>query len=459
MKLKISDDDVVIVAAKRTPIGAVNGMFRGVPAYELGEAVIKALLKRTCVKGHDVSEIVLGQIMNAGAGPNPSRQAAMRAGIPKEVVAWGLNQLCGSGMRSICFGYQAIRSGDADIVIAGGQENMTRTPHLFPMRGDWERERAKFEDGMFKDALIDPFYDLHTTGTAENIARRFHITREEQDELAAASQNKCEAARKTGRFEEETVAIENPNGENCLKEDQIPRDGVTTTMLSRLKPTSAEGTVTAGNSSGIADGASAVMLMRRREAKRRGLEPMAVIVSWAQAGVDPAIMGIGPVPACRKALDRAGWTVDDLDLIEANESFAAQAIYVNREMKWDLAKVPQYRPVHRHFAHRAIRQFFGTRSTAGAEEGTGGEFGAMDVFLDGLRCDRVESDRAVLVSFFKQADCGFALVQVEIFDFQTAAGGEPDARIDIELKNGAIPVFQDRFARGQVHQLAGARHG
>jgi acetyl-CoA C-acetyltransferase len=192
---------------------------------------------------------------------------------------------------------------------------------------------------MFKDALIDPFYDLHTTATAENIARRFHITRDEQDELAAASQNKCEAARKAGRFEEETVAIESPNGASRLKDDQIPRDGVTTTMLSRLKPAAANGTVTAGNSSGIADAASAVMLMRRREAKKRGLEPMAAILSWAQAGVDPAIMGVGPVPACRKALNKAGWTVDDLDLIEANESFAAQAIYVNREMKWDLAKV------------------------------------------------------------------------------------------------------------------------
>src|ERR1700683_5454571 len=192
---------------------------------------------------------------------------------------------------------------------------------------------------MFKDALIDPFYDLHTTGTAENIARRFHITREEQDELAATSQNKCEAARRAGRFDEETVAIDSHNGGGQLTEDQIPRDGVTTAMLSRLKPAAANGTVTAGNSSGIADGASAVMLMRRKEAEKRKLEPMATILSWAQAGGDPAIMGVGPVPACRKALGKAGWTVDDLDLIEANESFAAQAIYVNREMKWDLAKV------------------------------------------------------------------------------------------------------------------------
>jgi acetyl-CoA C-acetyltransferase len=339
MEKKISGDDVVIVAAKRTPIGAMGGMFKGVPAFELGEAVIRALLKNTGVRGDEVSEIVLGQIMNAGAGPNPSRQAAMRAGVSKEVVAWGLNQLCGSGMRSICLGYQAIRSGDAEIVIAGGQENMTRTPHLFPMRGDWERERAKLEDGMFKDALIDPFYGLHTTGTAENIARRFQITRQEQDELAAWSQNKCEAARKAGRFDDETVAIEGREGRRRLKEDETPRDGVTTTMLSRLKPTSANGTVTAGNSSGIADGASAVMLMRRKVAERRKLEPMAAILSWAQAGVDPAIMGVGPVPACRKALSKAGWTVGDLDLIEANESFAAQAIYVNREMQWDLAKL------------------------------------------------------------------------------------------------------------------------
>ena len=334
----ISGEDVVIVAARRTPIGAINGMFKGVPAYALGEAVIKALLKDTGVRGHEVSEIVLGQIMYAGAGPNPSRQAAMRAGVSKEVVAWGLNQLCGSGMRSICLGYQAIRSGDADIVVAGGQENMTRTPHIFPMRGDWERESARLEDGMFRDALIDPFYGLHTTGTAENIARQFHITREEQDELAADSQNKCEAARKAGRFDDETVAIDSP-GAKPLKNDQIPRDGVTTAVLSRLKPTSAGGTVTAGNSSGIADGASAVMLMRRKEADRRKLEPMAAIQSWAQAGVDPAIMGVGPVPACRKALTKAGWAAEELDLIEANESFAAQAIYVNREMRWDLSKV------------------------------------------------------------------------------------------------------------------------
>ena len=335
----LSDDDVVIVAAKRTPIGAVNGMFKGVPAYELGEAVIRALLKHTGVRGHEISEVVLGQIISAGAGPNPARQAAMRAGVAKEVVAFGLNQLCGSGMRSVCMGYQAIRSGDADIVIAGGQENMTRTPHIFPMRGDWDRETAKLEDGMFKDALIDPFHDIHTTDTAENIARRFQITRQEQDELAASSQNKCEAARKAGIFDEETVAIERPDGKSRLTEDETPRDGVTTALLSRLKPTSANGTVTAGNSSGIADGASAVMLMRRREAEKRRLEPMAAVVSWAQAGVAPDIMGVGPVPACRKALDRAGWTVDDLDLIEANESFAAQAIYVDRQMKWSPARV------------------------------------------------------------------------------------------------------------------------
>lgn len=330
---------MVIVAAKRTPIGAINGMFRGVPASSLGEAVIRALLKQTRVRGHEISEIVLGQIMNAGAGPNPCRQAAMRAGVSKQVVAWGLNQLCGSGMRSICVGYQAIRSGDADIVISGGQENMTRTPHLFPMRGDWKHENARLTDGMFQDALIDPFYDLHTTETAENIAKRFRISRGEQDELAASSQSKCEAARKTTAFDEEIVPIKPPAGGLTLTVDETPRNGVTLDLLSRLKPVSPSGTVTAGNSSGIADGASAVMLMRRSEAESRKLEPMAAIRSWGQAGVDPAIMGVGPVPACRKALERAGWTVDGLDLIEANESFAAQAIYVNREMRWDLTKV------------------------------------------------------------------------------------------------------------------------
>jgi acetyl-CoA C-acetyltransferase len=339
MNRGISAEDVVIVAAKRTPIGAINGMFRGVPASTLGEAVIRALLKHTGVSGDEISEIVLGQIMNAGAGPNPCRQAAMRAGVPKQVVAWGLNQLCGSGMRSICLGYQAIRSGDAEILISGGQENMTRTPHLFPMRGDWERENARLTDGMFQDVLIDPFYDLHTTETAENIARRFRISRDEQDELAASSQAKCESARKAGVFAEEIVPVKPGPGVPSLTEDETPRNGVTRTLLSRLKPVSPRGTVTAGNSSGIADGAAAVMLMPRKEAKKRKLEPMAIIRSWAQAGVDPAIMGVGPVPACRKALKRAGWTVDMLDLIEANESFAAQAIYVNREMQWDLAKV------------------------------------------------------------------------------------------------------------------------
>jgi acetyl-CoA C-acetyltransferase len=339
MNRGISAEDVVIVAAKRTPIGAINGMFRGVPASTLGEAVIRALLKHTGVWGGEISEIVLGQIMNAGAGPNPCRQAAMRAGVPKQVVAWGLNQLCGSGMRSICLGYQAIRSGDAEIVISGGQENMTRAPHLFPMRGDWERENARLTDGMFQDALIDPFYDLHTTETAENIARRFRISRDEQDELAASSQAKCESARKAGVFAEEIVPVRPAPGVPSLTEDETPRNGLTRTLLSRLRPVSPQGTVTAGNSSGIADGASAVMLMRRNEAEKRKLEPMAAIRSWAQAGVDPAIMGVGPVPACRKALERAGWTVDVLDLIEANESFAAQAIYVNREMRWDLAKV------------------------------------------------------------------------------------------------------------------------
>jgi acetyl-CoA C-acetyltransferase len=330
-------NDVVIVGARRTPVGAVNGMYKGTPVYELGEAVIRALLKHTAVRGHEISEIILGQIMLAGTGPNPSRQAAMRAGISKEVVAWGLNQLCGSGMRSICLGYQALRSHDADIVIAGGQENMTRTPHLFPLRGDWSRERAKFEDGMFKDALIDPFCDLHTTDTAENIAKKFRISREEQDAFAVRSQNKCEAARKASKFEQEIVPIQTQdnNGNTFLTEDQIPRDGVTKAVLSRLRPTSPAGTVTAGNSSGIADGAAAVMLMRRKEAEKRKLEPMAAIVSWAQAGVDPAFMGVGPVPACRHALEKAKWKVEDLDLIEANESFASQAIYVDREMKWN----------------------------------------------------------------------------------------------------------------------------
>jgi acetyl-CoA C-acetyltransferase len=338
MKFKTDQNDVVIVAARRTPVGCVGGMYKGTPAHELGEAVIRALLKDTGIRGDEVSEVILGQIMLAGAGPNPARRAAMGAGISKEVVAWGLNQLCGSGMRSVCLGYQAIRSGDANIIIAGGQENMTRTPHLFPLRGDWSKENAKFEDGMFKDALIDPFCDLHTTGTAENIARHYRISREEQDVFAVQSQNKCESARKEGRFTEEIVPIrlEVKGSTAVVAQDEIPRDGVTRNVLSRLKPIAPAGTVTAGNASGIADGAAAIMLMSRKEADRRKLEPIAAIVSWAQAGVDPAYMGIGPVPACRSALEKADWDIDDLDLIEANESFASQAIYVNREMKWDL---------------------------------------------------------------------------------------------------------------------------
>jgi acetyl-CoA C-acetyltransferase len=341
MKSKSGKNDIVIVAAKRTPIGAINGIYKGTPACELGEAIIRALLKQARLHGNDISEIILGQVMTAGAGPNPPRQAAIRAGVPEDVVAWGINQLCGSGMRSICLGYQAILSGDASIIIAGGQENMTRAPHLFALRGDWSKERGRLEDGMFKDALIDPFYDLHTTDTAENIARKFHISRYEQDELAVSSQRKCEAARKGGTFSEEIVQVElDTSGVKAVvSEDQTPRSGICHMALSRLKPTSANGTVTAGNSSGIADGAAAIVMMRRSEAEKRNLEPMAKIVSWAQAGVNPAYMGIGPVPASRKALQKAGWEVGDLDLIESNESFASQAIYVNREMGWDMEKV------------------------------------------------------------------------------------------------------------------------
>lgn len=337
MKSKSAACDIVIVAARRTPVGAVGGMYKGIPVHELGGAVIRTLLDDTGVRGDEVSEVILGQIMAAGTGPNPARRAAMAAGISKEVAAWGLNQLCGSGMRSITLGYQALKAGDAKIVIAGGQENMTRTPHLFPLRGDWSRENAKFEDGIFKDALIDPFCELHTTGTAENIARRFRISREEQDGVAVQSQRKCETARRAGRFSGEIVPVrsEGKDGALLLTQDQIPRDGVTNATLSRLRPITPAGTVTAGNSSGIADGAAAVMLMHRSEADRRKLKPMASIVSWAQVGVDPEFMGISPVSASRNALRKAKWNTDDLDLIEVNESFASQMIYVNREMRWN----------------------------------------------------------------------------------------------------------------------------
>ncbi len=339
---QMSNKSVVIVNAVRTPIGAFNGALKQIPVHKLGQSVISELLTRTRVNGSEVSEVILGQIMTANTGPNPARQAAIAAGLPEEVPAYGINQLCGSGLRAICLGYQAIKSGDSEIVIAGGQENMTRSPHAFPMRDPSHNGSAKFIDTMQHDALIDPFYNIHMVLTAENIARKFSISREEQDEFAAVSQNKCEMARKKGKFVDEMVSVSYTDGRltKTVEEDEFPRGGVTKEKLSSLRPALLrESTITAGNSSGIGDGASAVMLMSREEADKRGLEPLAEIKSWAEMGVNPSLMGTGPVPASIKALAKAGWIVDELDLIEANEAFASQAIYVNRMMKWNLDKV------------------------------------------------------------------------------------------------------------------------
>lgn len=337
--MKYSDNDVVIVDAVRTPVGAFGGVYKSLPAHKLGEAAIRDLLKRNSIAGSDISEVILGQIMTSYNGPNPARQAAINAGIPKEVTAYGINQLCGSGLKAVCLGYQAIKSGDSQIVIAGGQENMSRSPHAYPMRHD---SNAKFVDTMLHDALIDPFYNIHTVNTAENIARKFNISREEQDEFSLHSHQKYQSALASGRLADEMVLVEfEEEGENIsATDDELPKRSVSLESLSRLRPAMLrEGSVTAGNASPISDGASAVLLMSYREAKDRGITPIATIKSWAEFGVDPSIMGTGPIPACQKALAKAGWSVDELDVIEANESFAAQAIYVNREMGWDTKKV------------------------------------------------------------------------------------------------------------------------
>ena len=338
----MSADDVVIVSAVRTAIGSFNGVFASLPAHKLGEVVIKEILQRSKVDAADVSEVILGQILTAATGPNPARQASLNAGVPKEVPAWGINQLCGSGLRAVCLASQAIKNGDSTIVIAGGQESMSQAPHAMRLRAGVKMGDATFVDTMLHDALIDPFHNIHMGQTAENVATQFGISRDEQDEFAANSQNKCEVATKAGKFKDEIVpvVIADRKGDITIDKDEFPKAGVTKEGLGKLRPAfSKEGTVTAGNASGINDGAAVVMLMSRAEAEKRGLPVLAKIKSWAHAGVDPAIMGTGPIPASQKALAKAGWTVQDLDLIEANEAFAAQAIAVNMTMKWDMSKV------------------------------------------------------------------------------------------------------------------------
>ncbi len=335
--------DVVIVSAARTAVGSFNGAFANVPAHVLGATAIKEALSRAKVGGGEVSEVILGQILSAGQGQNPARQASIGAGLPVEVPAWNMNQLCGSGLRAVALGAQAILNGDSSIVVAGGQESMTQAPHAAYLRAGQKMGDLGLVDTMLKDGLFDAFNGYHMGQTAENVAKEWQITREEQDRFAVASQNKAEAARNAGRFKDEIVpvTIKGRKGDVVVDTDEFIRDGVTYDGISGLKPAfqKVEGTVTAANASGINDGAAALVLMSAAEAEKRGLTPMARIRSWAQAGVDPKIMGSGPIPASRAALARAGWSVADLDLIEANEAFAAQACAVNKDLGWDPAKV------------------------------------------------------------------------------------------------------------------------
>ena len=334
--------DVVIVSATRTPVGSFNGALSSVPAHFLGQTVIKAALERAKLDPAEVSEVILGQILSAGQGQNPARQASIHAGVPKEVPAYGVNILCGSGLKSVALGYQAILSGDSTVVVAGGQESMSMAPHVAHLRNGTKMGSVEFLDTMLKDGLLDAFQGYHMGNTAENVAQKWQITREDQDRFAVGSQNKAEAAVKGGRFKDEItpVTIQSRKGDVVVDTDEYPRFGATLDGMAKLRPAfGKDGSVTAGNASGINDGAAAIVLMTADEAKRRGLAPLARIVSWAQAGVDPAIMGTGPIPASRKALEKAGWTIDDLDLVEANEAFAAQAIAVNKDMGWDTGKV------------------------------------------------------------------------------------------------------------------------
>ncbi len=338
-----NQEAIVIAAGTRTPVGSFNGSLSGLPAHELGRTVIVELLKRARIDASAVSEVIMGQILAAGQGQNPARQAAINAGLPIETPAWVVNMVCGSGLKSVALGYQAIRNGDASIVIAGGQENMSMAPHCSHLRQGQKMGNLEFIDTMIKDGLWDAFNNYHMGVTAENVSRQWQVSREEQDVFAVASQNKAEAAKKAGKFRDEIVpvTIKTRKGETTVSEDEYIREGCRLEDVAKLRPAfdPKGGSVTAGNASGINDGAAGVILMRASEAEKRGIEPLARIVSWAQAGVDPSIMGTGPIPASKKALEKAGWSVGDLDLIEANEAFAAQACAVNKGMGWDTDKV------------------------------------------------------------------------------------------------------------------------
>jgi acetyl-CoA C-acetyltransferase len=334
--------EIVIASAARTAVGSFNGAFASTPAHELGSVAIRAALERAGVPAAEVSETILGQVLTAGQGQNPARQAHIAAGLPVESAAWGINQVCGSGLRAVALGTQHIMLGDAEIVVAGGQESMSLSPHVAHLRAGHKMGDLKFIDSMIKDGLWDAFNGYHMGQTAENVAAKWQLSRDEQDQFAVASQNKAEAAQKAGRFRDEIapVTISTRKGDTVVSDDEYIRHGATLEAMQKLRPAfQKDGTVTAANASGINDGAAVVVLMSAKEAARRGIEPLARVASYATAGVDPAIMGTGPIPASRRALEKAGWKVADLDLVEANEAFAAQACAVNKDMGWDPAIV------------------------------------------------------------------------------------------------------------------------
>ena len=334
--------NIVIASAARTAVGSFNGSFANTPAHDLGAAAIRAVLERAGVDAADVSETILGQVLTAGQGQNPARQAHINAGLPKESAAWGINQVCGSGLRAVALGAQHILLGDADIVVAGGQESMSLSPHVAHLRAGQKMGDMKFTDSMIKDGLWDAFNDYHMGTTAENVAGKWQISRDQQDEFAVQSQNKAEAAQKAGKFDDEVspFTVKTRKGDIVVDKDEYIRHGATIEAMQKLRPAfSKDGSVTAANASGLNDGAAATLLMTAENAEKRGIEPLARIASYATAGLDPSIMGVGPIYASRKALDKAGWKVDDLDLVEANEAFAAQACAVNKDMGWDPAIV------------------------------------------------------------------------------------------------------------------------
>ncbi|HEY1934253.1 MAG TPA: acetyl-CoA C-acetyltransferase [Acetobacteraceae bacterium] len=335
-------DDIVIVSAARTPVGSFSGALGSLSAHELGAIALQAACARAGVSAEDVDEVILGQVLAAGEGQNPARQAARAAGVPDAKTAFGINQVCGSGLRAVALAAQQIRTGESAIVVAGGMESMSQSAHAANLRNGTKMGAVEFVDTMLKDGLWDAFHGYHMGSTAENVASKYQITREQQDAFALGSQQKASAAQKAGRFKDEIVpvTIKTRKGDVIVSDDEYIRHDASMETMARLRPAfSKDGTVTAGNASGINDGAAALVLMTASEAAKRGLTPIARIAAFATAGVDPAVMGTGPIPATRKVLQRAGWKVDDLDLIEANEAFAAQALAVNKDLGWDTSKV------------------------------------------------------------------------------------------------------------------------